>query len=73
MALELGDKPGAKASFQRALRCKPTSPEEEDVGDFFHDESEVALAALEKIERGGGEGRGPVAPAFTTSKLAADW
>ncbi|CAN0606016.1 unnamed protein product, partial [Ectocarpus sp. 12 AP-2014] len=25
VALEMGDTPMAKASFQRALRCKPTS------------------------------------------------
>eukprot|EP00903_Cladosiphon_okamuranus_P005435 g5421.t1 len=53
VALELGDVRQAQASFQRALRCKPTSPEEEDVGDFFHAESRGALAALQRREREG--------------------
>lgn len=75
VALELGDMPQAKASFQRALRCKPTSPEEADVGDFFHAESQGALAALQRRERGGGRGVGAeVTTAFTEpNKLAADW
>lgn len=74
MALELGDMPQAKASFQRALRCKPTSPEEADVGGFFHAESQGALAALQRRERGVGRGKGAkVSTAFTESKLAADW
>lgn len=75
MALELGDVPQAKASFQRALRCKPTSPEEEDVGDFFHAESQGALAALQRREHGVGRGKGAkVSAAFAESnKLAADW
>lgn len=75
VALELGDVPQAKASFQRALRCKPTSPEEEDVGDFFHAESQGALAALQRREREGGRWKGAGVPiAFTESnKLAADW
>ncbi|CAB1114561.1 unnamed protein product [Ectocarpus sp. CCAP 1310/34] len=63
VALEMGDTPMAKASFQRALRCTPTSAEEEDVRDFFHAESRGALTALEKDaggarDRGTGSGRG---------------
>lgn len=66
----------AKASFQRALRCKPTSPEEEDVADFFHAQSQGALAALQRRKRGGGSGKGAQGStnACTESnKLAADW
>eukprot|EP00752_Nemacystus_decipiens_P001989 g1912.t1 len=77
VALELGDVPLAKASFQRALRCKPTSPEEEDVGDFFHAESQGALAALQRREQGRGRGNGKgaeVSTAFAESnKLGSDW
>ena len=75
VALELGDEPQAKASFQRALRCKPTSPEEEDVGEFFHAESQGALAALQRRERGKGAGTGSeVSTALAESnKLASDW
>ena len=73
MSLELGDLPQAKASFQRALRCKPTSPEEEDVGEFFHAESQGALAALKKKEGGEGAANSSSSSASPKSRLAADW
>lgn len=68
MALKVGDTTKAKASFQRALKCTPTSPEEEDVRDFFFEESRGALRALDKaVERPG------AAAAVPALKLASDW
>lgn len=69
MALKVGDTAKAKASFQRALKCHPTSPEEDDIRDFFYAESRGALRALEKQM----VGRGCVAAAVPPLKLASDW
>lgn len=51
VALAKGDSKQAEASFKQAVRCRPTSPEEEDVGDFFLRESRSALRALEARSR----------------------
>lgn len=84
MALELGDTAGARACFQRAVKYHPTSPEEEEVGDFFLKESRGALRALEKRDSdgeggggGGGDGGGGSSAGgkgkVVASRLAADW
>ena len=53
VALAKGDSKQAEASFKQAVRCSPTSPEEEDVGEFFLRESRSALRALETRSRDG--------------------
>lgn len=53
VALARGDSARAKTSFKQAVRCKPTSTEEEDVGEFFLRESRGALRVLETHEREG--------------------
>lgn len=84
VALELGNVQEARSSFRRALTCKPTSPEEGDVGDFFHAESRGALTALERTEgeeggaarigakKGRGRGRGRKRGSGRRKELSVD-
>lgn len=65
LALELGDTAKATASFRQAVKCKATSPEEQDIADFFLRESKGALRALENSGKRKGQ---PV-----TSALTRDW
>ncbi|CAM9343919.1 unnamed protein product [Choristocarpus tenellus] len=55
-ALETGNIADACSSFRKCIRCRPRSPEEEDVGDFFMTQSRKALSLLES---GAGPGRKP--------------
>lgn len=48
MGLATGDQAKAEAGFRQAVKCKPQSFEEKDVGDFFLKQSEAALRALSK-------------------------
>lgn len=68
VALGSRDAAKAKSSFRQALKCKATSPEEEDVSDFFQKESQEALKALESPKGVGGQQRAAV-----VSTLAVDY